>query len=493
MGEDQTERCRIKWVTLVAPLTVTLFSVMLDSGLVKIMTFFSIELADKTYANIDYAVISFIWLTFAWLITRLVELLFWDYFLLHQCGHQTPKLLKDIGKLLIFFIAILIIFGVVLDKSITGLLAASGAVGLVVGLALRNVISDMFDGVSINIDKPFKIGDFVFLHDRALNIDGRVIETTWRTTRFTTDGNHTLVVPNSKICSIAITNFSTNPLSCFTYDFILEGEIRIAKASDVILSACKATGVVEPSHEPAVKVKGVQNGGVIYSLTYWIESGIVGPIEAKNRVVSSVIMALRYSGMKFAVPRERHLVQKAPMIDYNQGLPPVELLRRIHLFSSLTLEELESLSHSLQCISANENDTIIEIDHKDNSLFIVTEGLLEVLVSMECHLDEEKELTHVKYLCVGEIFGEMSLLTGVPRSATVIARSACQLYQLDKQSLEPLFKNRPELIREMSQIVTARKIENKKKQDQLYQQDQEQEPTSLVDELVAKIKTFFHL
>jgi len=97
-----------------------------------------------------------VWIMGAWFINRCVCLFVWERLSPQNAGETVPKLLKDIVALIIFFITLLIIISVVFDKSITGIWATSGAIGIVLGFALQNIILDTFTGIAINLDKPYR-------------------------------------------------------------------------------------------------------------------------------------------------------------------------------------------------------------------------------------------------------------------------------------------------------------------------------------------------
>lgn len=120
-----------------------------------------------------------IWLFAAWLTNRLINLFFLE-------KRVFPKLLKDLVAVIIFIMAISGIMVITFGQSITGIWATSGVGIAVLGFALKNVILDSFIGISINLDKQYKIGDFVGIHTNRnleLNIRGYITEISWRTTR----------------------------------------------------------------------------------------------------------------------------------------------------------------------------------------------------------------------------------------------------------------------------------------------------------------------
>ncbi|MBT4225143.1 MAG: mechanosensitive ion channel, partial [Opitutae bacterium] len=149
-----------------------------------------------------------VWLSAALLLNRIIELVFWDGFVGTVSGRKVPRLPKDVTALSLFILAGIGVTATVFDKSITGILATSGIASIIIGLALRNIILDMFIGLAIHVERPFKIGDWIQVHRnrRETHIIAMVIEINWRTTRLRTTENNMIVVPNNVIGTSILTN-----------------------------------------------------------------------------------------------------------------------------------------------------------------------------------------------------------------------------------------------------------------------------------------------
>ena len=149
------------------------------------------------------------WLSLGFLVNRLITVFFWDGFIGGISERRVPRLPKDVTAILIFSVVALAIASTVFDKDTTKIIAASGAVSIVVGLALRTVILDLFMGLAIHVDRPFKLGDWIMVHQNRVetHIVAEVIEVNWRTTRLRTTKNNMVVVPNSRLGETIVTNY----------------------------------------------------------------------------------------------------------------------------------------------------------------------------------------------------------------------------------------------------------------------------------------------
>ena len=105
-----------------------------------------------------------LWLSATFLVQRLITVFVWDGLIAGISGRPVPSLPKDVTAMILFGFAVMGVLATVFDKSVTGIWATSGILGIVVGIALRNVILDVFIGLSMHLEQSFRIGDWVMIH-----------------------------------------------------------------------------------------------------------------------------------------------------------------------------------------------------------------------------------------------------------------------------------------------------------------------------------------
>lgn len=115
----------------------------------------------------------------------------------------SARMISRILKLGIFLI-MLLMFGEHFGIGLSGLLAFGGIGGIAIGVAGKDMLSNLFSGVMLYFDRPFNIGDWISSPDRQ--IEGTVVEIGWRITKITTFDNRPLYVPNSVFSSISVEN-----------------------------------------------------------------------------------------------------------------------------------------------------------------------------------------------------------------------------------------------------------------------------------------------
>jgi CRP-like cAMP-binding protein len=128
---------------------------------------------------------------------------------------------------------------------------------------------------------------------------------------------------------------------------------------------------------------------------------------------------------------------------------------RLGVLKALNLEQVARLTDAAQIVNCRANQLLIEKGHTADSMYILIEGGLEVTIP-----NELGEQVVVASIWPGDCVGEMSLLTGEPRSANVRAKVHSTLLEITKADIAPIFESHPELIEEISSVLEQRKAAN---------------------------------
>ena len=134
-----------------------------------------------------------------------------------------------------------------------------------------------------------------------------------------------------------------------------------------------------------------------------------------------------------------------------------------------------------------EGAVLIKCGETGDSMFILCEGLLDVRVALK----EGQAESRVAMLQAGMFFGEMSVLTGEPRSATIIAATDALVFEISKDDIAALIRNRPELAETIAQAVTTRKLRNSEAAALAGTTTMITKKISMTSQLVAKMLSFF--
>jgi small-conductance mechanosensitive channel len=201
-----------------------------------------------------------------------------DIALARASARKVPKILKHLIGIAMVLIAALMVIQVFYPGAFTSLLTLSSVIAVVVGLALRPIILDVFSGVSANLDTAFHIGDWIEISGRS---DGRkytgwVEQINWRTTQLRTRSGNLIVCPNSTLSTAVIVNFSRpSRMSRFDFQVKLPPELDSDRARQILLAAVGAATIGTRSageeQAPDVLVTGMEASGIEYTIRFWLD------------------------------------------------------------------------------------------------------------------------------------------------------------------------------------------------------------------------------
>ena len=411
-------------------------------------------------------------------------------------GKKIPVLLQDLVGILIYILSIVGICGFVLNFSMAGFWTSTGAFGVVFGFALRNVILDTFMGLALSVESEFKLGDFIVLHDRATqardNIIGQVIETNWRSTRLLLDGKQ-ITIPNSVMGIKVVTNLSRpNPESefelMFTIDFSVEAEHVLQVLTAGAKSALNIPGILEHP-EPRVRIRGVNDLGVEYKVKYSILPVQIGPGKARHFMLKNILEHLHQAGISLAYPKQDSFHAKMPRrhLDLNAMDDRISILSRVFLFQTLDEETLNHLASLMVLKHFRADDVLIQQHAEGDSMYILVEGLLHVFVKQE----EDEALFKVGQITPGKFFGEMSLLTGEPRTATIKASTHAVVYEITRDHVNSILMSYPQIAEILSMAVAEYRVRLSNLKDMKNQEEQTVQTQNVAKQILDKMMSFF--
>ena len=454
---------------------------------------FSADSVSMTGLALYYSLHICLWLSCAFLLNRVVQLVIWDRLFPHLFETPTPSLIRDCGSAVIFLLAISGIVGIVFKQSVAGIWATSGIVGLVVGMAMKNMIADLFTGIAINVDRAFAIGDWVQLHERSQeDTIGQIQEINWRTTHIKTEDNRLVIVPNNVLGAMILTNYSKPDASTRFESFVrLELSVPVEKAKCVLTSAIHEAldddGLLK-SPAPQVLVHAIDPQGVDYKIRYWISvwEG-TSPSRSQDAVASRVLNHIRHAGLSVALPKQEIIhepIVRGPDAPSSHGR--VKMLKDVRLFRKLTDDELQKLADSLEKNRYKPGSALISQGDAGDSMFLLSEGVVSVNVNTD-----NGEPIRVSQFGPGAFFGEMSLLTGEPRSATIKAETPVDAYEINKPILSELFESRPALIDIISNAIAERQKESDSAMRDAENGVADVAEESLADQIKNRVLNFF--
>ncbi len=424
----------------------------------------------------------------AYLAIKLCDLLLVDFFIARRRKFLPPSILRELISFLLYFLALLIIMAQVLHINLMPLLATSAVLSLVAGLALQETLSNFFAGVTLATERPFTPGEWVQVGQHM----GQVIEMGWRAVKIELYlKNDYLIVPNSVLAKEQVINFS-RPVPVMGQEVFVGVHYRHPpnQVITALLEAVQEAADVVSNPAPTARVARYADSAMEYRVRYWItEFENLSAIEGE--VLANIWYAFKRHGIEIPFPiRTVHLhtiTEETEKKGQARSLADrLALLREVDFLNPLAPEALTRVAESLQVLLYEAGRNIVRQGDEGNSLFLVARGRVEVLVQ-----DAQNEAQLVATLGRGQCFGEMSLLTGARRSATVSALEDSELLMLGKAEFRDILLADPKVVESLSQILSLRQREREAalaRERSATPQLPEVDPAS---QLLVRIKSFF--
>jgi len=234
------------------------------------------------------------WILGAWLVKSVLQLILTKTIFPHDNQPHARRLFADLASAFVYIIAFVGIIETVLKQPISAVLATSGVLAIVLGLALQNTLADVFSGLAINIEHPFRAGDWITLN---ADVEGEVMEINWRATRMRSAFNDLIIVPNSMIAKAIVTNHRPlNRPHIDTIDIHIDHEIPALRVFDVLRRAAAGSPGISPLFQPTVYASGFTDSLVSYQVCFGIKNFAALP-DVRSDVIKRAMEASQIEGI----------------------------------------------------------------------------------------------------------------------------------------------------------------------------------------------------
>jgi small-conductance mechanosensitive channel len=408
--------------------------------------------------------------------------------LLPTIGLRVPGILRDLVMAAATVVAALSIAHR-LGFAAPGIIATSAVVTAVVGLSFQEMLTNVVGGLSLQLDRSIDVGDWVRVGDVA----GRVTEVRWRYTSVETRNGDVVLIPNSMVNKSQVTVLGrashprrTRRIVGFNVDFRVQPTEVIATV-EAALAGKEIPGVaLEP--RPSCVLMELGESYARYALRYWL-TDILHDDGTDSEVRTRVYFALMRAGMRLSIPAVAAFVTEETA-DRRQRKEVEELDRRRRVLASLELlshvgeADLAELARRMKPAPFARGEIIHRQGDAAHFLYVLFDGTVEERVR-----EGEVEET-VCRLEAPSIFGETSMMTGVPRLATVVAVTDAECYRLDKDAFAKLVHD-PEVAAHMAQVMARRRMEIDKAELELGKEADRRRLQQAETDILSRIRSFF--
>jgi len=382
---------------------------------------------------------------------RFLDYLLFDVIFRWRRGGNAPALLRQLVGLLAFVVCLVIIFKLFLpDVNLGGLLVSSAIITAVIGLALQDTLDNLFAGLALHLEKTVEVGDLI----RAGESFGVVEELSWRAIKLHTTEGNLMLIPNSVFGKEKLEIFphSGHPIARYLRVGV-DGEASPAITRAVLVEALRGTPGMASEPKPVAHLKNFDPYAVLYEVRYWLDD-YSKYLEVDSAVRERVWYALHRAGIKMALPIiEQHQYAAGPLgrPSRKEAIEPV--LGRVDLFATLTQAELGRVASGAAERRFGPDEFMVrEGDATTSSMFVIESGRAAVTIH-----GASGDSRGIAMLDPGAHFGEISLLTGEPRTATVRALTEVVAIEINKDTLLPVLEDNPSLCETFDAVIEERK------------------------------------
>jgi len=380
----------------------------------------------------------------------LLEIIDWS---VRRGRSSVSSIFKDLVMFVLYAVIVLVVLRLDFKVDVGPLLATSAVATVVIGLALQETLGNIFSGLTLQMQKPFEPGDWV----RSSIHVGRVLGVGWRSTTVLTINNERLEIPNALIAKDVLVSYAGERIC----DEVTVGISYVEapnRVREVILGALLDVSGILRKPEPEVLAWEYGDSAIKYRIKYWI-SDYGSREQARDRVTTALWYVLRRNAMEIPFPirtlqmrHTRH--EREAEKEFERTL--ISDLRKVDFLTDLADEELSMLISNARIHQFGAGEPVVRQGDKAESFFILRRGTVEVTA----HRDDGTHV-HIAELAPPSFFGEIALMTGDARNATVRAHTDAEILEMGREAFTRLFREHPEVASRMSEVIAARVTETR--------------------------------
>jgi small-conductance mechanosensitive channel/CRP-like cAMP-binding protein len=419
------------------------------------------------------------WFSFWWLMLLIdgCEFALRLIFALRGRPFPVPRLIRNILRVVLVACAVLLVAKGILNRDISTALASTALLTAVIGFALQGVLGNLLAGLSMHVVRSTVPGDWVAVGD----VEGEVIETNWRETRLRTVGGHVLVLPNSKVAESVIHNM-THPTPLRRISVAVGASYSDAPADVIAALEAAALSVPDVLREPKPMAVLTQylDFGINYELRFWTNRYF-----DRARLISDVQCRIWYQfkrhGIEIPFPMSDKLLNDFMEVVYHQRTTPpsdeqverhLAELKRSDFCRKLLLdaqgeslvddEALRPVVRMMRRVFYTKGETLFRQGETGETAYVLVRGTVDGRVEFDADVAPHAFSVHA-----GALLGEMSLVTGLPRTATLVAADEVQLLEIPHEAFVRLLGVRDDIPDKLAELSAQRAAQNAAMFDQL--------------------------
>ena len=429
------------------------------------------------------------WLVLAYAGLRLGLYIYGDLFVVRWKRGHFPAAFKNIITALVLVVVTLVLLKEILKINVTSLIATTTVLTAIIGLAFQSTLANVLAGLEIQLERPLKQGDWIL----AGGYEGRVLDITLRSTRIMTVENNEVFIPNSKVLGEALVNYSRPDSSVIRKLTVgVSYAVPPNKVKRTVLEVLSDVPGVAKGPATRVRVTSYGDFAVQYEIRYPL-AGFASYWDTEGQIMDLIWYRFRRSGIDIPAPiREinmHHITPEGLRAEQEQQAEEIAvLLEKVEIFSPLSKPELKKLVEHLNVKSYAAGEVPVRQGEPGDSFYVIKSGWVDVIVEKS-----PGETAVVATLGPGNFFGEMSLLTGAARTASIRMKEDTECIVIDKKRFGITLADNPSIAESLSHILTERQAGLDAERGRLDAAALERRRTDVSVKLLTKIRDFFGL
>jgi small-conductance mechanosensitive channel len=406
---------------------------------------------------------------------------------------RSPRILRDVvaaGASMVLILSMASRLGI----NLSGIIATSAVVTAVIGLSLQDTLGNVMAGLALQLDDSVSVGDWVKVGDSA----GVVREIGWRSTSVETRNWETVVIPNSVLVKNAFLVLGRRQgqpqlLRRWVY-FNVDYRVAPTEVIAAVASALDRAVIPHVARDPApqcILYEFTDSFGR-YAVRYWLDDmALDDPTDSAVR--ARVYFALKRAGISLSIPAQalfltQESTERKKVKQDQEHERRLRALQQLEFFAHLPPEALGDLADGLHPAPFVCGEIMTRQGAQAHYLYLLIHGTASVHMTTQSGRERE-----IGRLCDGDFFGEMSLMTGEPRAATVIAETDVDCYRMDRPAFEQLLRERPELAERIAEVLADRRVHLIEAREELDEAGRGERVKAAKHDLAARIREFFGL
>jgi len=376
--------------------------------------------------------------------------------LLPAAGRRPPRIAEEVA-LVLACLAWAMLRLRLAGMDLASLVTTSAVITAVIAFAMQDTLGNVLGGLFLELDQSIAVGDWVRIDD----LSGRVVEIRWRHTAIRSRNGETVIMPNSLLMKARFAVIGDPEREAVRWRRWIWFEVglevpagRVLAAAEQALAGAEIANVAaEP--RPNCVLMDFGPGHCRYALRYWLTDPRADD-STDGAVRTHLLAALGRAGIPLALPQSVvHRIKEGEAreaaLHEREIEAGVAALRATELFACLAESELRVLAGRLVRAPFAAGDVVTRQGAVAHWLYLLVSGEAEVWVDAA-----DAPRRRVAVLGPGTVFGEMGMMTGEPRRATVTARTDVECYRLDKAGFERTIRSRPAIAEDISRVLAAR-------------------------------------